>query len=117
MLTKLPWHGNVRELISIIRRLCAVESEEVISTEALQKHCLSGIISKTHSISLPLSDDLVIELREPIDLMGELRNLKTKIIEDIFPRFNTIRELAAFLGFNSDSALRKHYPSRGAKNQ
>ncbi|GAB1365188.1 hypothetical protein MASR1M36_00590 [Candidatus Cloacimonadaceae bacterium] len=102
------WMGNVRELISVIRRACALESEAMLTDHILQKHMFSLAKSINVQLTLPFNPECEIVINQPIDLMNELKQIKKHVLHSKQGAFKTKQKMAEFFGFEGSSALNKH---------
>ena len=102
------WRGNVRELISVVKRACALESEPNLSAAMLQKHMLGYVNIDKPRLSLPFNPDSEIIINQPVNLKDQLKEIKKAVLHSKITAFKSKRQMAEFFGLNSDSALNVH---------
>jgi Transcriptional regulator containing PAS, AAA-type ATPase, and DNA-binding domains len=90
------WPGNVRELENLIERLLVVTSGDLISLQALPDHLIP------HEDSLPkVVVTGILPYKEAVE------SLEKQLIEQAYGQFRTTRQMAAQLGVNASTIVRK----------
>ncbi|MEN6389405.1 MAG: sigma 54-interacting transcriptional regulator [Syntrophomonas sp.] len=90
------WPGNVRELENLIERLLVVTSGDLISLPALPDHLIP------HEDSLPkVVVTGILPYKEAVE------SLEKQLIEQAYGQFRTTRQMAAQLGVNASTIVRK----------
>lgn len=90
------WPGNVRELENLIERLLVVTSGDLISLQALPDHLI------------PREDSLPkVVLTGILPYKEAVESLEKQLIEQAYGQFRTTRQMAAQLGVNASTIVRK----------
>lgn len=98
LLSRYRWPGNVRELENVIERCIVTSASPVISAPCVAE-CLQ---TRDHSGTITLMDTDVAP-----SLIEKMANAERGILEEALRKYGSTRKVAAFLGVNQSTVVRK----------
>lgn len=112
------WEGNVRELITIIKRCCILSEDSMISYETMKRECNKRFFDREfeQEISLPLQPGATYKVTQKCNLMDEIEKIKLGIINESVKTQKNKTDAAIFLGFNTLQAMRNHLKNSKAQS-
>lgn len=104
------WEGNVRELISVVKRCCILSSDPVITAETLARESYKKrpADNNVSCIRFPISEEIRVSIEGNCNLMSDIQKLKLKAIRESIETSTSQSQAARKLGFKTLQAMQNH---------
>ena len=104
------WEGNVRELISVVKRCCILSSDPLITADTLARESYKKrpTENNTSCIRFPISEQLRVSIEEKCNLMNDIQKIKLEAIRESIETSTSQSQAARKLGFKTLQAMQNH---------
>lgn len=104
------WEGNIRELISVVKRCCILDPDPVITAETLARESYKKRPSENYNscIRFPISDELRVSIEGNCNLMSDIQKIKMEAIRESIEKSTSQSHAARKLGFKTLQAMQNH---------
>lgn len=104
------WEGNVRELISVVKRCCILNPDPVITAETMARESYKKrpAAHDASCIRLPISEELRVSIEGNCNLMSDIQKIKLEAIRESIETSANQSHAARKLGFKTLQAMQNH---------
>ena len=104
------WEGNVRELISVVKRCCILNPDPVITADTLARESYKKRPSENSNscIRFPVSEELRVSINGNCNLMSDIQKIKLEAIRESIETSTSQSHAARRLGFKTLQAMQNH---------
>lgn len=104
------WEGNIRELISVVKRCCILNPDPVITSETMARESYKKRPSEINDLCIrfPISEEPRVSIEGNCNLMSDIQRIKIGAIRESIATSSTQTQAAKKLGFNTLQAMQNH---------